>query len=247
MAKESKAFGSQRAAKAHLVRGGGGLAGEVGDLRKDVEEGFQNFEGRAGYPELDFIDGGAPAAAGGDMVLVGRELLQGQTFDQLVLWEGTSQVTVTALTPGDSNFTIEVTDGATAGSEVVSKADHAFTVQIEAGVSTADQIATALNADGADSDGFLRAESGGAGAVNAVAAAADMEGGEGDFDGTGVYVAGQECLPANETGTAATQKWTDTQVTVTVPALSPAVVGDVAQVTLSSDGTRADALSAALA
>jgi hypothetical protein len=64
MAKESKAFGSQRAAKAHLVRGSGGLAGEIGDLRADVEEGFQNLEERAGFPELDYVDGPGRSISG---------------------------------------------------------------------------------------------------------------------------------------------------------------------------------------
>lgn len=244
MAKESKAFGSQRAAKAHLVRGGGGLSGEIADLRADVEEGFQNLEDRAGFPELDYIDGTGPSAAGADLALVGRNLLQGQSFDELVLWAGTSMVTITCLTPGKSPFTIEVTDGATAGSEVVTKTDDAFVIQIEVGVSTADQIATAINADGADSDGYLRAASGGAGTTNAVAAATAMAGGVGDFDGNVVRVGGNVCLPANTPGTAGAAAWTDTGVAVTVPALAPIVATDWVQITLSSDGTRADALSA---
>lgn len=246
MAKESKAFGSQRAAKDHLIRGGGGLAGEIGDLRKDVEEGFQNLEERAGFPELDYVDGAGPAAAGGDMVLVGRNLLQDQTFDTLVLWAGTSMVTITCLKPGKSPFTIEVTDGATAGAEVVTKTGDAFEVQIEVGVSTADQIATAINANAADSDGYLRAASGGAGTTNAVAAAAAMAGGVGDFAGNKVMVAGFECLPANTPGTAGAAAWTDTGITVTVPALAPVVATDKAQITVSSDGTRADAMSVAV-
>lgn len=247
MPKESKAFGSQRGRKAHLTLGKGGLAGEIADLRADVEEGFQNSEARAGFPELDFIDGGAVSAGGADAVLVGRNLLQGQTFDALTLWAGTSEVIITALAPGDSGFTVEITDGATAGAEVVTKTGKAFVIQIQAGVSTANQIATAINADGADSDGYLRAASGGAGTANAVAAAAAMTGGDGDWDGNKVYCGGKECLPANTPGTAGAAAWTDTGVTVTVPALSPVVVGDIVQLTLSSDGTRAHALSFAAA
>ena len=102
MAKESRAFGSQRAYKQHLTLGKGGLAGEITDLRNDVEEGFQNFEKRASFPEISYIDGTGPAAAGGDMILKGTNLLQGQTFDALTLWEGTSAVVITCLTPGDS-------------------------------------------------------------------------------------------------------------------------------------------------
>jgi hypothetical protein len=240
MAKESKAFGSQRAQKAHLLLGSGGLSSEINDLRRDTEEGFQNLEGRAGFPALNY--GEAPVAAGGDVTLTGENLLQGQTFDSLALWSGTSMVTITALTPGDSPFTIEITDGATAGSEVVTKTLNAFVIQIEAGVSTADQIATALNADGADSDGYLRAASGGAGVTNAVAAATAMAGGVGSFAENVVKVGGVECLPANTTGTAGAAAWSDTAIIVTVPAMAGAA-GKLFQVEVMSDGTSADPMS----
>jgi len=246
MAKESKAFGSQRARKAHLLLGTGGLSGEISDLRNDVEEGMQNFEGRVGFPEIDYIDGAGPAAAGGDMVIVGRNLLQGQTWDNLTLWAGTSAVSITALTPGDSPFTIEITDGATAGSEVVTKTLNAFVIQIEVGVSTANQIATAINANGADSDGYLRAASGGTGTTNAVAAAAPMTGGVGDFDGNVVRVGGFVCLPANTPGTAGIATWINAGITVTVPALSPIVATDKAQISVMSDGTSAQAMTVAV-
>ena len=114
-----------------------------------------------------------------------------------------------------------------------------FVIQIEAGVSTANQIATAINANTADSDGYLRAASGGAGTTNAVAAATAMAGGVGDFAGNLVYAAGKLCLPANTAGTAGAAAWTNTGVTVTVPALAPAVATDKANVTLMSNGTRA--------
>jgi hypothetical protein len=244
MARESKAFGSQRARKAHLMRGTGGLSAEIADLRADAEEGFQNLEAREGFPELYYIDGAGPSAAGADMILKGVGFLQGQSFDELALWLGTSMVTITALKPGDSGFTIEITDGATAGAEVVTRAGSAFTIQIQAGVSTADQIATAINANGADSDGFLRAASGGGDAVNAVAAATAMAGGVGDHAANVVAVGGTECLPANTPGTAGAAAWADDEITVTVPALTPIVATDQANVTVMSDGTRADALGA---
>lgn len=245
MTKESKAFGSQRSRKAHLLLSGG-LAGEVADLRNDVEEGFQNLEDRSGYPELDYVDGAGPAAAGGDMILIGRNLLQGQTFDSLALWSGSSMVTITCLKPGDSPFTIAVTGGGTAGSEVVSKVGNAFSIQIQVGVSTANQIATAINANAAASDGYLRAASGGAGTTNAVQAATAMSGGGGTFAENIVRVAGFECLPANTPGTAGAAVWTDTSLKVTVPALAPVVATDKAQITVMSDGTRADALTVAV-
>ena len=244
MTTPSKSFGAQLPKKPHLMQQSGGIAAEVLDLRKDVELGFLAAEARTGFPELDFVNGSGPAAAGGDMVLAGRNLLQGQTFDSLTLWETTSAVVITALTPGDSGFTIQITDGATAGAEVVTKTGSAFVIQIEAGVSTANQIATAINANGADSDGYLRAASGGAGATNAVAAATAMTGGVGDFAGNAIYVAGLVALPANTAGTAGAAAWTDTSVTVTVPSLLAAGLsgGDVYRASLQSNGVWSNSL-----
>ena len=45
----SRSFGSEKAKKSHLVRDGkGGVAGEVGDLRSDVETGFLALEAEVG-------------------------------------------------------------------------------------------------------------------------------------------------------------------------------------------------------
>lgn len=239
----SKSFGTQRARLPHLVRGTGGVAGEVSDLRGDIEEGFQALENRTGFPELDAVDGAGPSPAGGDMVLVGRALLQGQVFDELVLWLTTSAVTITALKPGDSGFTIQITGGGAAGSETITKTVDAFVIDIEPAVSSANQIATAINANGADSDGYLRAASGGAGTTNAIAAATAMTGGVGDFANNEVMVGGLEALPANTAGTAGAAAWTDTAITVTVPTLTGLVSGDDVQISVESNGVRADALS----
>lgn len=43
----SRSFGQKAASKPHLVRGTGGLQGEIADLRADTEEGFQAMEGEA--------------------------------------------------------------------------------------------------------------------------------------------------------------------------------------------------------
>jgi len=243
MAKESRAFGSQRGRKAHLTLGKRGMGGEVADLRSDVEEGFQNLEERAEYPELDFIDGAGPAAAGGDMVLVGRNLLQGQSFDELQLIEGAADLTVHALKPGASPLSVEITVGAGALSAVI--AANKLTIELQAAGDTYDDIATAINVS-ATCDGVVRAVSAAGGSFTLAQAEADLAGGVGDYAGNKVMAAGKECLPANETGTTTTAKWSDTGITVTAPALSPAVATDKAQVTVSSDGTRADALSAAV-
>jgi hypothetical protein len=57
----SKLFGSQSAAKPHLVSGKGGVAGEVDDLRGDVEAAFTSLENGGGLMKTDeFVD--PPAA-----------------------------------------------------------------------------------------------------------------------------------------------------------------------------------------
>jgi len=244
MAKESKAFGSQRAYKAHLLRGSGGLQGEIQDLRKDVEEGFQNLEERAGFPELYYIDGAGPSAAGADMVLKGANFLQGQSFDEITIEEAAAgSVVLTALKPGDSNITVEVALAA-ALAITFNPATGVLLIELPAIGDSDDDIATAINADGADTDGYVRATSAGSGDIVADHAAAPMTGGVGDYAGNVVKVGGVECLPANTTGTTGAAAWTDDTVTVTVPALTPIVATDQANVTLMSDGTRADALGA---
>lgn len=215
------------------------------DIRTDVEAAFSIVESRTGYPKIAWVDGHAKVPkTGGDIVIRGSNLLQGQTFDALTLWATTSAVVITALQPGDTGFTIQVTDTETAGSESVTKTASAFVIGIEAGVSSANQIATAINADGADSDGYLRAASGGAGTTNAVAAATAMTGGAGE--GLEILVSGVEALPANTSGTAGAAAVSETAITLTVPDLTgeatPRVNGDGVVVTVASDGQLSDGL-----
>ncbi len=62
----SKLFGSQRPDKAHLVSGKGGVAGEVDDLRSDIEAAFLSQEQNGGLLRTDeFTD---PAAADVDAI-----------------------------------------------------------------------------------------------------------------------------------------------------------------------------------
>lgn len=176
-------------ALAHSAKGG--QSGELGDLRDDVEKAIVRMEARNyTHPEIDWIDGGAPAVGGGDAIIKGRNLLQGQTFATLTLFTGTSELVFTALKPGaDGNaITIALADGGTAGSEAVAKTGNAFVITIEVGVSTADQIATAVNADGADSDGYLRCNGGGAGTSQIVTAATAMTGGVGKVSSASLVV-----------------------------------------------------------
>lgn len=248
----SKSFGGEAPRRPHLVQDGkGGVAGEVGDLRSDVESGFSVLEGRVGaFPELQWVDGGAPAAAGGDAVLKGANLIQGQDFASLTLGIGTAELVFTALKPGTpgNSFTVELEDGGTAGAEVVTKTANAFVITIEAGVSTADQIATAVNANAADSDGYLTCNGGGSG-TPVVTAATALSGGTGE--GWTCWVSGVECLPANTTGADGGAALTETACTVTVPDLTAETdaraAGDLAQITISTDGVRTQSLTAVLA
>lgn len=92
---DSRSFGGQKAAKPHLVRGSGGLAGEINDLRGDVDEGFKGMETEVAGPgqeqgnirinvqptegdlidigadTYEFVDTLAAGVAGGIEVLVG--------------------------------------------------------------------------------------------------------------------------------------------------------------------------------
>lgn len=242
---KSKSFGSQKASDPHLTAGKGGLPGQVDDLRKDVEAGFTANEARTGFPVVDWVDGVPPAAAGGSAVLRGRNLLQSQTFDSLVVTDSAEgalgSVTITALKPGDSGISVVVATPTgslalayNAGTKVLTITPTATTGD------TDDAIATAINADNSPVRGILRAASAGAGSILHAIASAPLTGGEGEYAGNAVTISGVEALPANTTGTAGAAAWADTVVTVTVPdltAASPArATGDTVSLVLSSDG-----------
>lgn len=246
----SKSFGGEAPRRPHLVTNGkGGVAGEVGDLRSDIEDGFSVLEGRSGtFPELQWVDGGHPAAAGGDMVIKGANLVQGQAFASLTLFTGTSELIFTALKPGTAgnDYTIEIQD---TGSVSVTLTGNALVITIDLGTSSADVIATAVNADGADTDGIITCNGGGAGVAQAVTAATAMTGGTGE--GWTCWVSGVECLPANTTGANGGAALTETACTVTVPDLTAETdaraVGDLAAITISSDAVRTQSVTAVLA
>jgi hypothetical protein len=121
-------------------------------------------------------------------------------------------------------------------------ATKVLTIELAAAGSSDDAIATAINADAAQTDGYIRATSAAGGNFTAAQASQAMAGGVGDYDGNKVTVGGNECLPKNAAGTTSTAVWTDTQIDVTVPALAPIVATDQAALVVMSDGTRADAL-----
>jgi hypothetical protein len=245
----SKAFGDEHVAKPHLIKPQGGVAAEIWDLRIDIERAFSRAEGRPAadqYPEVTFVDGGLPALTGGDLVLRGTRLIQGQTFASLAVGTGTSKLTITALKPGvgGNDFTIAIVHAGGAPAVVVAKVTNAITITANLGVHTADQVATAINANGADTDGYLRCLSGGGGTTIAALAATHLAGGVGE--GWTCTLCGAECLPANTAGTSGAAALTETLCTVTVPdltALVPArTVADELTLTVTSDGVLAQTM-----
>lgn len=85
----SRSFGSERPQKAHLVRGKGGVAGEVTDLRNDVDDAFEALEDeiQSGSPaSTTLLQGGQPSA--NDTLDVGADTYE---FDGT----GTANINVT--------------------------------------------------------------------------------------------------------------------------------------------------------
>lgn len=237
MARESRAFSAQRAKKAHLLRGSGGIQAEVADLRDDVEVGFQVAESKTGHPILDALDPGTLLAAGqATFVIKGRNLLQGQTFDTLTSGLTTAAVTVTMLKPGVSGVSLVIEQGV--GALAAAFADDVLTVTLAVGGSTATQVAAAINAE-ATCIGIIHAvaEAGGGGTV-LVADETMLAGGAGYYAGNTVTINGQSCNPAQ-----AASMWTDTSITVLVPALTGRVAGDIVGVSVSSDGVVSNTLN----
>ena len=188
----------------------------------------------AGAPELDLLNVSGGAAinhVGGDIKLVGRNLLQGQTFDSIHLTEvGGADLTLYALKPGPSLFTVQIVAGA--GALSMTFVGGALVITLAAAGSTDDAVATLINANAAATDGYVRAVSAGGGTFTLAQAAAPMAGGTGDYAHNKVMVAGLEALPANTPGTNAAAKWSDSGITCTTQAAGAAT--DVAAVRVES-------------
>lgn len=136
---DSRSFGGQSPARAHLVRGSGGLAGEVNDLRGDVDEGFEAMEGEisgaavpAAHLQLDV------QATEGDLVNIGDD-----TYEL-----------VDALGNGVEAGAIEVliTDAATQLVNIIAAINGTQAAAQASGRGTAKVLASAYNTD------FLRLE-----------------------------------------------------------------------------------------
>ena len=240
----SKAMASQGPAKPHLTTGKGGVAGEVDDLRKDVDAGFETLESRTGYPDIHWVDGGL-VAAGGDHVIKGAGLLAGQTFASVTLG---ASLEIIMRVPGaaGNDESVEVVDSGGVGGLAVSYAAHKLTIDLDGAAPDEDTIATAINNAGVASP--LRANSGGGAAFGTVAETS-LTGGAGD--GWECKVTGEDAPIKFDTGAATSSaNLTETEATVTVPNLTglgdARAAGDVATLEVVSDGM-SDKTSAILA
>jgi hypothetical protein len=198
-------------------------------------------------PELDYHDvvgSAAIAAAGGDIKLVGRNLLQSQTFDSLSRTEGSASFQVYALKPGVSGITCQVTVGAGGLVVTFNPGTGALVIELAAAGSSDDAIATAINADISQANGYIRAVSSSGGNFTLAQAQTALSGGAGDYANNEVIVGGLEALPANETGVNAAQKWNDTDIVCTTQAVGAAT--DVVTVAIKSNGVWTQSLSEAL-
>jgi hypothetical protein len=239
---QSKSMGTSMPRRPHLaVLGKGGVGGEVADLRHDVDTALQRLEERASslsYPELHWLDGTAVPYDGGDLVLRGANLLQGQTFARLTLFSGTSELIFKAAVPGEAgnDLTITIVNG---GALAVARVGTAITVTIVVGTSTANAIATYFNSD-ADVAGIATCDGGGTGVAQVATAATHLAGGVGA--GWQCLVSGVSVPPKQVTGADGGVSIEETVCTVTVPDLSaetPArAAGDRVAVVVVTDGVR---------
>jgi hypothetical protein len=239
----SKSFSTFGPRVSHLIAGQGGLAGEVADVRKDIDGAFQAAEGRVDFPELDWLDvtAGVLLAAGGDIQLRGRNLLQGQTFDALTLGLTTAALDLVCLKPGDSEIEVKVVQG-TVESAVLSAGVLILT--LATGGTTSNAMAALVNA-AASCLGVVFGTGHGGGNM-LVAAQIPMVGGVGYHAGNQVLVSGVEAKPKHQI-----VSWAAGDITVTVPALtgaSPArAAGDIVTISVMVNGIKTLQLSGVLA
>jgi len=236
-------------------------AAGVEPLRQATEAAFVALEERAsadGYPTITTIDDASKLDIDGalDAVIEGVGLLGGATLDEYDLGAANiaagdsdgGDVVLYALKPGDSGITVQTVVGSGALVIAYNTTTKLLVITLPAAGDSDDNIATAINADAAQCNGYIRANSGGSGNITLDLAATAMTGGTGDYSKTGVYFVGAEALPANETGATSTAKWSDTSITVTGPELKTAkgmVATDIGTVWVLANGARSNVVSAA--
>lgn len=244
----SLAFSGQSPRLPHLLRGGG-QSGELRDTRGDVDAAFELLESRDTtlvYPEIDWLDGGAPAAAGGAAVIKGRGLLQGQTFAAITIG---ASLELIACTPGLVGNDYTVTVVSTTGGLAITMVTGALKIDLGGATPDEDTIATALNNAGAANYQLIRANSGG-GAAFGVVAATPLVGGLGE--GWECLVSGIVCPITHDVGAATSAaNLTETATSVTVPNLTAAgdarAAADLAQITIRSNNVMTQAMTIVLA
>lgn len=176
----SRSFGSRGPQKPHLSRGSGGLAGELADLRQDVDDAVVQIESKTGMPQLErVLLGGALSIAGVPINsdILGKNFLQGQTFDTLLSGAGTASLAVTANRPGDTGLRLAVIQGG--GALSVIYAAGLITVTLAVGGSTAAAVKAAWDAVASVLRQAQVAVSGGGGGTVLAAAEAPLVGGVG--------------------------------------------------------------------
>lgn len=217
------------AAKLALTAAGSyNMLATIREIRANVESWACQIENRYGMPELDWLNtsAGAPTAAGGDVQIYGRNLLQSQTFDSIALAETTARLTLTMLTPGVSGATVVIATPSGTTAIAYNTTTKVLTITPASGGDTVHNIATAINANGAQTDGHIRATETVAGNITAAQASQALSGGAGDYAQNIIRVAGTQIYPANTTGDTGAAAWSDTAIVATFPnltALSPAL------------------------
>jgi len=138
MAGDSRSFGGEVPSRAHLVRGSGGLAGEVADLRADADDGFLAMESE--------VSGKAVAAAHLQLDVVATE---GNT----VVIAGDTYEFVTALGNGVAGgIEVVITDAATQLANIVAAINGTAAAAVASGAGVVKVRAEVYNTN------FLRVE-----------------------------------------------------------------------------------------
>lgn len=214
---------------------------EVGDLRKDVELAFERFEQESvDYPLIEWLDGTAIPAAGGNVVIKGTKLLQDQTFAHLLANTG---LDIVACVPGESgnDYSVAIVQGVGALTVAIAVKKLTITLAAAPGGSTRNAVATAINDIAADTYQILRANvTAGGGSLVTVAAETHLAGGAGE--GWECYVSGVLAPITHTVGGATTtaNNVAEGVATVTVPDLTAETdaraAADRARVHVLTDG-----------
>lgn len=244
--KDSRAYGGEKPYMRHLVQDPG-MGRFLRDLSEDVDRAFRYREQRYEHPNITFVDlsEGSPNTSGGLLVVKGENFLQGQLFEAYTHGTGNAALTFTALKPGRFQHKVVISDTGSL-SVAYSAGTKTVTIGVNAGVTDANAVATAVNAAGAATKGIIRCAAGGTGAgFPAALTETNFTTGypsDGYGDGFSAMVSGVEALPYHETGTTPTAAIEDTQVRLTLPNLAaestPREADDPMELYVKSDGTQ---------